>query len=312
MYAGNKIIDIEDFEAFSSFFRGEKGRRRALFCMKLLAIDKVNRAYDNAKSYPGESFAASLLNELGVKYMIGNAERLRNLPEGAFITVSNHPYGGIDGIMLIDFMSAFRSDFKLMVNKILSMVEAMKENFISVTPAGNRKEKTSGTSIRGIRETMVRLREGHPVGFFPSGAVSDFRMSDLTISDRKWQTGILRLIHSAKVPVLPVRFFDVNSPFFYFLGLIDWRIRSLRMPYELFNKSRQVARVGIGQVISVAEQEHFSHPEKLGAFLRKCVYEMPLPSSFLPRTMLRLPEDNGPSLSIAPDYGNGQIYKSGS
>ena len=79
------------------------------------------------------------MNDLGVNYVIGNAERLEQLPQEAFITVSNHPYGGLDGIILIDLIAGIRSDYKLMVNKIISLVKTMQENFISVIPTGNRK-----------------------------------------------------------------------------------------------------------------------------------------------------------------------------
>ncbi|NSW93407.1 MAG: 1-acyl-sn-glycerol-3-phosphate acyltransferase [Bacteroidales bacterium] len=284
-----KVVDEKDFEAISPFFRGEKGHRRARFVMKLLAIDKVNNVYSKNGSYKGAGFASRLLNDLGVNYLIGNAERLKILPKGAFITISNHPYGGLDGIILIDLMASLRTDYKLMVNKILSLVKTMKDNFISVTPVGNKKTGITSTSISGIRETLNHLHEGHPVGFFPSGAVSDFRLKNCKIRDRKWQESILHLIRSAKVPVLPIRFFDGNSPFFYFLGLINWRVRILRQPSELFNKADRYARVGIGNLISVEEQEKFGDIQTFGRYLRKCVYEMPIPSDFIPKNQLLQP-----------------------
>ncbi|MCE5345425.1 MAG: 1-acyl-sn-glycerol-3-phosphate acyltransferase [Bacteroidales bacterium] len=285
-----KIINVKDFEAVSPFFKTERGHRVAEFIMRICAIDKVNRLYDNSSDYNGAEFAARLLNDLGVNYIIGNAERLKQLNEGAFITVSNHPYGGLDGIILIDLMAGIRPDYKLMVNRLLALVRAMAENFISVVPTTDKKNDVSVININGIRETLTWLKNGHPVGFFPSGAVSDFSLKDLRIRDRNWQRSILHLIHSVKVPVVPIRFFDANSPFFYFLGLINWRIRSLRMPSELFNKRKQKPRIGIGNIISVQEQEQFADPESLGAFLRKAVYEMPLPASFTPRTILTFPE----------------------
>lgn len=285
-----RVIDVDELEKLSPVFRGEKGHKRAELFMRLFSIDKVNEVYNNSSSYSGADFAARLLNDLGIDYIIGNADRLEALPEGAFITVSNHPYGGIDGIILIDIMAGIRSDYKLMVNKMLSLVKTMKENFITVTPMFTKKKGITGTTIHGFRETVMSLQNGHPVGFFPSGAVSDFTLKDFRVRDRKWQTSILRLIHSMKVPVLPIRFFDANSRFFYFLGLINWQIRSLRMPFELFNKTKKKPRIGIGNIISVEEQERFGDFVSLGAFLRKSIYEMPVPKSFVPRTKLNLDE----------------------
>jgi len=281
-----KVVDIKDFEALSSFFKGERGHRRAEFIMRLLSIDKVNWVYDHSGAYTGTEFTSRLLDDLGVNYIVGNAERLKSLPEGSFITVSNHPYGGLDGIMSIDLIARIRSDYKFMVNKILFLVIPMRDNFISVTPTGNKKTGVTGTSIKGIRETLEHLQNGHPVGFFPSGAVSDFSLRDFKVRDRKWQENILHLIHSVKVPVLPIRFFDRNSPLFYFLGVINWKVRLLKQPSEIFNKSDQDPRIGIGKLISVEEQEQFTDYHALGTYLRKMVYEMPLPASFVPRKMI--------------------------
>ncbi len=280
------VVDAKDFESFSPFFRGERGHRRAEFVMRLLSIDKVNRLHRVYGAYSGPEFTSRILDDVGIKYVVGNAERLRSLPEGPFITVSNHPYGHIDGIISIDLIASIRTDYRFMVNKILSLIRTLKDNFISVTPTGNKKNSVSSTSLRGIRNTIEHLRNGHPVGFFPSGAVSDFRLRDFRVRDRKWQESILHVIHSAKVPILPLRFFDRNSPFFYFLGLINWRIRLLRLPSEVFNKKGRQIRLGIGNIISVDEQARFTSPEALGVFLRNTVYKMPLPSKFIPKKNL--------------------------
>jgi putative hemolysin len=282
-----KVIDIKDFEAASRLFRGEWGHRLAELIMRFVAFDKVNWVCEHSEAYTGAEFTSRLLDDVGVNYVVGNAHRLKMLPDGAFITVSNHPYGGLDGIMSIDLFAGIRPDYKFMVNKILAMIKTMSGNFISVTPAGNKKTGIKAANIRGIRETLEHLRRGHPIGFFPSGAVSDFSLIDFTVRDRRWQESILHVIRSARVPILPIRFFDKNSPFFYFLGLLNWRIRLLRLPSEVFNKNGQEPRIGIGELISVKEQERFADASSLGSFLRKTVYEMPLPDSFLPGKAIR-------------------------
>lgn len=280
------IIKAEDFGKLSWVFRGNRGHALAKFLMRLMALDKINDLYDRSGHKSGTDFTSSLLQDVGVEYLVGNPERLKQLPEGAFITISNHPYGGVDGIILIDLFGQLRPDYKFMVNKILSMVKAMEVHFISVTPSGNKKESPSAASLRGVRETIAHLREGHPMGFFPSGAVSDFSLRDRCIRDRAWQDSILRLIHLAKVPILPIRIFDTNSRFFYSLGLLNWRIRLLRMPREVFNKNKKAHRIGIGNLISVEEQKKFKDHKSLGAFLRKNVYDMPLPAAFTPKDMI--------------------------
>ena len=269
-----KLVEIEDLGYLSPIFRGEKGQRLAKKMLRILAVDKVNALYERSCEHTGADFAESILKDLGVDYCIYNPERLNQLPEGAFITVSNHAYGGLDGVMLVDLMVHISPDYRLMANQVLSMVKALEENFISVIPkVGNEVQKPTA-NINGIRETLTHLQEGHPVGFFPSGAVSMLRFHNLKVRDREWQESILKLIKSAKVPIVPVRFFDRNSNFFYFLQLINWRVRTLRLPYELFNLKDRITRIGIGTIISVEEQAKFSDIKLFGTFLYKTIYKM--------------------------------------
>ena len=274
----------------SPAFMGDKGHRLAKLFMKVFAIDRVNALYERSCEHRGADFAESILKDLGVDYQIGNAERLMPLKEGAFITVSNHPYGGIDGIMLVDLMAGIRADYKVMVNQILSLIEAMSDNFISVKPKVGDKELSPTANVNGIRETLTRLHEGHPVGFFPAGAVSMFEFKHLGVRDREWQESVLKLIHKAKVPVVPIRFFDKNSFLFYSLELISWKIRLIQMPRELFNKHGKRTRIGIGNIITTEELEKFNDHKSLGAYLRKVLYDMPVPTSFISRSELKLPK----------------------
>ena len=128
--------------------------------------------------------------------------------------------------------------------------------------------------MAGIRTALKHLREGHPLGLFPSGAVSDLSLKEMCIRDRQWQEAILRLIRKAAVPVIPVRFFDRNSDLFYLLGLIDWRIRVLRLPREVLNKKGRQVRVGVGRAISPAAQAQCSSLQDFGRLLRDSVYGM--------------------------------------
>lgn len=283
-----KVIDVKDFEKVSPVFRGRLGNRLAQLLMHLVAFDKVNQVYENSGQFRGPEFASHLLADLGVNYRVGYAERLAQIPEGAFITISNHPYGGIDGIILIELLAGIRSDYRLMVNKVIALVETMKENFITVYPAGNKKGAITAASLAGIRDTLDWLRKGHPVGFFPSGAVSDLQLPSFRIRDRKWQRSIVNLIRSAQVPVLPLRFFDGNLPLFYFLGLVHPRVRLMRMPHEVFNKRHQSPRLAVGEWIPPERLAGFDRVEHVEAYLRQAVYEMPLPREWTPRTLLNL------------------------
>jgi hypothetical protein len=118
----------EDFESASPVFRGKRGRRLVRFMMRITAINKFNRVYDKSSHLTGSEFMSDFLKGLGVQYLVGNAERLKSLPDGAFINISNHPYGGLDGTITIDLMIAVPPDYKFMVNKLRSYMKTCSDS----------------------------------------------------------------------------------------------------------------------------------------------------------------------------------------
>ena len=74
------------------------------------------------------------------------------------------------------------------------------------------------------------------------------------------------------VPIVPVHFLDRNSNLYYSLGLIDWRIRLLRLPAEVFNKHDRRIRIAIGEIITPDQSAEFTDPTEFGEFLRNMVY----------------------------------------
>ncbi len=275
------LLPVEQIEQLAPVFKGKFGNAVAAMLRKVLSIKTLSDLYDTIDEHQGADFAGVLLDKLGVNYQLGGSKRLLNLPDGPFVTVSNHPYGGMDGVILIDLIGHLRSGFKVMVTEFLALVEALRPSLIVVNPKNNLNKGVTSRNIQGVREVLARLRDGEPVGFFPSGAVSDLSLKEMRIRDREWQEAVLRLIQKAGVPIVPVRFFDHNSLWFYNLGLIDWKIRLLQLPHELVNKRHRRIRVGIGETLSVEEQSEYSDIKDFGAFLRSKVYDMPMPDDFI-------------------------------
>ncbi|MDE5915586.1 MAG: hemolysin, partial [Duncaniella sp.] len=104
------VLDYDDIVKMAPFLNGK--RRLVNWFMKLLDIDKVNWIHDHNFDTPGPQFCRGLLEDLNIKLRIDNETVLDNLPEGAFITISNHPFGALDGITLIDIIGRRRPDFK--------------------------------------------------------------------------------------------------------------------------------------------------------------------------------------------------------
>ncbi len=266
------LLTVNDLEKMSKFFRGRFGNILGHSVLKILAIDKINELYDRNYMFKGPEFTEAVLKDIGIDYEIIHKERLQELPEGAFITISNHPYGSIDGVMLVNIFGHIRPDFKVMVNNILGRIESLDENFICVTPTGEVRTDVTSESLKGIKTSMEHIRNGHCLGIFPSGAVSDLSIKDRCIRDRQWQEPVIRLIKKLRVPIVPVHFMDRNSDFYYSLGLIDWRIRLLRLPSEVFNKAGKRTRIEIKEIISTHTQDEYDDLDSFRIFLRNCVY----------------------------------------
>lgn len=239
---------------------------------RLLSVDKVNDLYDRYCRYAGPAFARAVLKDIDINYEVLNLEILDSIPEGPFITISNHPFGHIDGIILVDLFGHLCSDYKVMVNRILGRIDPLKDNFICVTPVGEERTVPTRESLQGVKEALKHVRGGHPLGLFPAGAVSDLSIKDRCVRDREWQEPVIRLIKKLNVPILPVTFMDGNSAFYYTLGLFDWRIRLLRLPSEVFNKRGKTIRLSIGNIISPEEQDEFNDLDDFRQFLRNKVY----------------------------------------
>lgn len=265
------VLDYNDIASMVPKLRGkEKLVNRIL---RWLKVDKVNWLHSHNCDTPGQPFTEGLLRDLDISLRIDNEAVLNQFPEGAFITVSNHPFGALDGITLINIVAKHRPQFKVMVNMILNHISAMRPNFIAVDAYQSDDPKKKAVSMSGIKAAIMQVRKGEPIGFFPAGAVS--KITKWKLQDREWQENIIRLIMQLKVPVIPIFFHGRNSATSHILGLIDWRLRTMRLPTEVFKKKGKTLHISIGDPISVDEQkEHMNTIEEFSKFLRERTYSL--------------------------------------
>lgn len=268
------VVDLNDLKAMAPFFGTAVGRAVGKGLLHFLEIDKVNQAHANSCHLRGAAFTHSLLRDplIDIRYNLHHAERLDALPEGAFITVSNHPIGSLDGIMLIDIVAARRPDFKVMVNGILSKIGAMTDNFISVQPDTKHEGRGNRANMGGVRLCLQHLQAGHPMGFFPAGAMSFYNKEAKAVRDLPWTRSVVRLIHRAGVPVYPIYFDFLNTPFFYWLGNVSWQLRTLRVVHEIFNKRGRTVDVYVGNPIPAEQIAAFADDDALGKYLYEQTY----------------------------------------
>jgi putative hemolysin len=242
--------------------------------MKILKISTLNKIYDRNKHLQNVEFLNAILDEFQIKFEIPE-EDLKRLPkDGAYITISNHPLGGIDGILLLKLMLEREPNFKIIANFLLHRIDPMKPYIMPVNPFENHKDAKS--SVIGIKETLRHLSDGKPLGMFPAGEVSTYKDGKLVV-DKPWEEGAIKLIKKAKVPVIPIYFHAKNSKLFYFLSKLDDTLRTAKLPSELLTQKDRVIKVRIGKPISVNEQNEYDKIEEYSEFLRKKTYMLANP-----------------------------------
>ena len=236
-----------------------------------LRLGKINRLFDGAADYQGREFADHLLENMGITIDV-SPEQLESIPkEGGFVMVSNHPFGGIEGVMLLSAIAKVRPDFKLMANFILAHIPNLKECFFSVNPFEKNPEWKS--SVGGIKGAMQHIASGYGLGVFPAGEVSRYHGHDYP-EDLAWSTSIARIIKNAGVPVIPAFWDGRNSKLFYLEDKIHQMLGTSRLTKELINKHDQCFNLQIGKPITPAEIANYEKPAELAAYLRSRSYAL--------------------------------------
>ena len=256
-----KVIHADKYGFIGTFF--------GWILMKVLNISTINKIYNRNKHLHDLDFLNALLNDFQIKFEIPD-EDLKRLPKnGAYITVSNHPLGGIDGILLLKLMLEQRSDFKIIANFLLHRIEPLKPYVMPVNPFEDRKDAKS--SIAGFKNSILHLREGHPLGIFPAGEVSTYRDGKLVV-DKPWEEAAMKLIKKAEVPVVPIYFHAKNSRLFYRLSKISDTLRTAKLPSELLTQKHRIIKVRIGKPISVKDQQEHADLNDFSEFIRRKTY----------------------------------------
>lgn len=273
-----KAINTDKYGVVGTFF--------GWLLMKVLKISTLNEIYDKTKHLQNVEFLDAILNEFQIKFEIPE-EDFKRLPKGgAYITISNHPLGGIDGALLLKLMLEKEPNFKIIANFLLHRIEPVKQYIMPVNPFEDHKKAKS--SVIGIKETLRHLSDGYPLGIFPAGEVSTYKDGELIV-DKAWEEGAIKVIRKAQVPVVPIYFHAKNSRLFYFLSKINPILRTAKLPSEVFSQKNRVIKVRIGKPISVVEQNEYKTIEEYSEFLRRKTYM--LSNSFNEKSKMLSPQN---------------------
>ncbi|WP_419811687.1 lysophospholipid acyltransferase family protein [Bacterioplanoides sp.] len=250
--------------------------RKLKVLMYLLKAPVLDRIYSQLSEKQGINLIADTLKFLNIRLDYDLEALERTIPEkGPFITVSNHPFGFLDGIILLLIIGRKRKDFRVVANFLLSYFAPISDLFITVnpfeqsTPQGKRGPKGMG----GAKKSLKQIEAGHGLGIFPAGEVSTWYKGQKGIEDRPWPLSSMRLIKNAQVPVIPVYFHGHNSRSFHVLGKVHPALRTLRIPAEFLKKKNSTIHIGFGEPIAAEEILACDKPEAIRELLRDRVYQ---------------------------------------
>lgn len=232
----------------------------------LLGFHGVNEIYQALPPETGpEDFFDRVLEVMNVRYTV-LTHRPNPIPAtGPVLILANHPFGGLDGLLLGSLVSRVRADSKFLVNRLLLNLPEMAPRIIPVDVFGGANA-TRG-NLQGMRESLKYLREGGCLATFPAGEVAHWG-TGLQVRESPWSPHLASLAKKTQATIIPVYFPGTNSLPFQALGLLHERLRTLLLPRELVVKRDASLLAVVGEPIPAVRLNRFRTPEEATAFLR--------------------------------------------
>ncbi len=260
--------------------------------MSLMQLDRFNAEFDKVRHLQGMEFVDGVLGLLGISVNVDPSDLERIPKTGPFIAVANHPYGGIEGLILLKILCTIRPETKVMANFMLKHIPNLSGYFIGINPF---HEEANLTNIAGVRQVLASVKQGIPVAIFPAGEVSAYHPTLQQVTDRRWHPVVGKLLVKAGVPVVPIYFYGHNGLLFNLLGLVHPKLRTARLAAELFNKNGHEVRLRIGTAVSIEKMDKRKQPRELLDYLRSRTYALGTDTprtkwEWLERNVFKLPK----------------------
>lgn len=239
-------IDIEEVLKSKGIQKAPKFLIR--FLKRIAHQDELNDLLFKCRGLEGADFAKKALEILDVKYRIHNIE---NLPHsgGRYIFASNHPLGGLDGLILISLIGQEMGDVRFVVNDLLMFVKPLEPIFVPVSKFG-KVNQGNADKINTAFESDAQML------YFPAGLCS--RLIKGEIVDLEWKKTFVSKAVEYNRDIIPVHFSGKNSMFFYrlaklrkFLG-IKFNIEMMFLVDELYKQKGKTFDIYIRKPIPVS------------------------------------------------------------
>jgi putative hemolysin len=260
-----KLIDLE--ASISTDFPRKLYKPILTAVESILAIDKINSIHQSLpRGMDAKTFCHASLTALDVDYAVTEHE-LSHIPEKSpLVMVANHPFGGIEGIILSELLLHIRPDVRILGNYLLTQIPELRPNIIAVDPFNPKKAAVA--NARALKQAIDWVAGGGALLAFPSGEVSHFDLKSKTVVDPPWSPHIGKIAIKAKAKVIPVHIHGRNTLFFNLMGMIHPRLRTVLLPRQVINKGGTTIQLTIGEPFLWRKLIAFGTPHEMVNFLR--------------------------------------------
>ena len=236
---------------------------------RIIKQTQINELIHNHKDKEGVDFSPSVLQELNIKM---NIEGYENMPEnGKCFFVANHPFGIVDGLMLLSIVGQKYGNLKAIGNELFILIPPLRPVIAAVNVFGrNHKEY--------ILELDKVYNSNVPIAHFPAGLVS--RIKNKKVKDSEWQKSFIPKAVKCKRDVVPIYFEGRNSRHYYAICMfrkifrIKVNIELMLLPRELFNKRNKTMNIVIGKPISHSLFDKTKSPKQWAEHIKEEVYKL--------------------------------------
>lgn len=231
--------------------------------------NEINEILSSYSQLEGVEFIRAALKHMGISYYSTGMDSLD--PKGRYIFASNHPFGGLDGLMLADEVASYFGDVRVVVNDLLMHIYPIKGLFVPVNKHGRQ-------NTEGVAAFNDAFASDLPIITFPAGLCSRRRKG--MVCDLEWKSNFVRKAASSGRDVVPVYFDGRLSNFFY--GLSNFRtqlgvkanVEMLYLPDEMFRQGGSRFEIKIGTPIPYGELLDGRTPREAAEYVKRQVYAM--------------------------------------
>ena len=227
----------------------------------------INHILASYWDLPPQEFIRACFREWQVTYSAHGLDRLD--PAGRYLFVANHPFGGMDGMMLADKLIDRFGDARVVVNDLLMHVEPLRPLWIPVNKHGSQNSAYARRFDEAFAGDL-------PILTFPAGLCS--RRIGGRIADTEWKTNFLKKAAASGRTIVPVFVEGRLSDFFYRVDRIRkalgirFNIEMLWLPDEMFSQQGRHFRIVVGDPVPAEELAQFGSLREQAEAIRRKTY----------------------------------------